>query len=326
MVHGRRRSAAFTLVELLVVIAIIGVLVALLLPAVQAAREAARRSQCLNNMRQVALALHNYEESHQQLPGGSGYRVRPGIWASDILGFAEQATIAQRLDPKLYLDEGANLNLVQSIVLPMFICPSDPQSSEPILKGRRHLAGHDHNPTQAQGLWYTASVGPTAPDRCDFGSSGAVCMGCDWGTRSSLGYNFCAPCVNNSRAACADSNQCVGMFCRDADGTPFRQVTDGLSNTIMLGETLPGDCIWNCLFCDNNPLGSTHIPLNTRESDEGQPVIPWRTSGYKSMHAGGVVNVAMGDASVTSLSDAVDYLVYNALGSRAAGENVTVQQ
>jgi prepilin-type processing-associated H-X9-DG protein len=135
-----------------------------------------------------------------------------------------------------------------------------------------------------------------------------------------LGYNFCAPCVGNPRTPCLDGERCVGPFCRDALGTRLREVADGLSNTIVLGETLPGDCIWNCLFCDNNPLASTHIPLNTMESDNGQPVVPWRTSGFKSLHAGGVVNFAFGDGSVAPLIETMDHVALNALGSRAAGE------
>src|SRR5438067_9724665 len=95
---SRRRSVrrlAFTLVELLVVIAIIGVLVALLLPAVQAAREAARRTQCTNHLKQLGVALHNFEGAKKSLPAGSGYtRVEPkGNWVVAILPYMEETSI-----------------------------------------------------------------------------------------------------------------------------------------------------------------------------------------------------------------------------------------
>jgi prepilin-type N-terminal cleavage/methylation domain-containing protein/prepilin-type processing-associated H-X9-DG protein len=317
------KRKGFTLVELLVVIAIIGVLVALLLPAVQAAREAARRVQCTNNLRQIGIAILNYETAKKALPFGSGYRTKPGTWVTETMPYIEQGTVTESLDFSKYLNEAPNLSIVQSLVVSGFICPSDPQGSTPILKGRRHLGGHDHNPTEAQGLWYPASVGPTVPDRCDFGTAGAVCMGCDWGTRKELGYNYCAFCVSSSRTPCPVPDRCVGPFCRDPQAIGLKEISDGLSNTLLIGETLPGHCIWNCLFCDNNPLASTHIPLNIMESDDGQPVVPWRTSGYKSLHSGGIVNFVFCDGSVSSLSETIDHLAYNALGSRAVGESIS---
>ena len=98
--HGIRLARrAFTLVELLVVIAIIGILVALLLPAVQAAREAARRTSCTNNIRQLGLALVNYHDAHKTLPFGSGYlNARTGTWVSAILPYMEEQSLYDRFD------------------------------------------------------------------------------------------------------------------------------------------------------------------------------------------------------------------------------------
>ena len=90
----RKASRGFTLVELLVVIAIIGVLVALLLPAVQSAREAARRSQCLNNLKQLGLALHNHHDSQQMLPPMWGLNGEYGTWAMPTLDYLEQQNLA----------------------------------------------------------------------------------------------------------------------------------------------------------------------------------------------------------------------------------------
>jgi len=124
----RRKPGGFTLVELLVVIAIIGILVALLLPAVQAAREAARRSQCTNNMKQLGLALHNYHDVFKRFP--SGYIRRSGDndgwgWAAFSLPFLEQ----QNIYDKLGIGQGAKLpdapTADTKTVIDAFICPSD---------------------------------------------------------------------------------------------------------------------------------------------------------------------------------------------------------
>ena len=132
----RNRNRGFTLVELLVVIAIIGILVALLLPAVQAAREAARRMSCSNNVKQLVLALHNYHDVHKALPFGHLYRgVLDGDpanatggsgfgWGYSILPFVEQKQLADQFDPAMSIGLGTNAVLVQEF-LPNFSCPSD---------------------------------------------------------------------------------------------------------------------------------------------------------------------------------------------------------
>ncbi len=134
------RKRGFTLVELLVVIAIIGVLVALLLPAVQAAREAARRTQCKNNLKQIALALHNYEQSFKVFPPSSTSRFGAGVWnypgtgptdpnlhlhsfASLLLPYLEQGSIADQIDYNVSALAPAN-RPIASQILPVYRCPS----------------------------------------------------------------------------------------------------------------------------------------------------------------------------------------------------------
>ena len=137
-----RREDGFTLVELLVVIAIIGILIALLLPAVQAAREAARRSQCANNMKQFGLALHNYHDTHRAFPAGAGPGVMnpdnssgPNSWEAwggiaGLLPFMEQSPLYDRCNFSYYCDAtGANNNQAATRVsIAGFQCPSDPNS------------------------------------------------------------------------------------------------------------------------------------------------------------------------------------------------------
>jgi prepilin-type N-terminal cleavage/methylation domain-containing protein/prepilin-type processing-associated H-X9-DG protein len=336
------KARAFTLVELLVVIAIIGILVALLLPAIQAAREAARRSQCTNNLKQIGVGLQNYADTNRAFPGGSTYThpSQVGNWVTAIMPFMEETESAEvavagltALKPNP--SGNASLPAVQRIGtfhVSVFICPSDPRSDDPF---KRNLPGQPkmirsqpegfgtNNPPASQALWYTGSVGPTCPDACDFASTRDACMGCNFGTPG-LTWSFCAPCFNQPNAPpCPDKSIGVGIFARWVDGTSLKRVTDGLSHTIAVGETLPFDTIWNCLFCDNHPLTSTQIPINIREADDpANPGMlrPWRSHGYKSQHAGGV-NVVMGDGSVQFLEETIDYLLYNAMGTRGANDS-----
>ena len=129
---------AFTLVELLVVIAIIAMLVTLLLPAVQAAREAVRRAQCQNNLRQVALALHNYHGAAARLPYGSptccgGPETNGGVWSSMILPFMEEQSLYDQFDWTSHIKDPKHALLVQTVI-PTYICPSG-------LRGQSDLYG-----------------------------------------------------------------------------------------------------------------------------------------------------------------------------------------
>jgi prepilin-type N-terminal cleavage/methylation domain-containing protein len=309
---------AFTLVELLVVIAIIGILVALLMPAVQAARETARRMQCSNNLKQITLALTIYQTTHRTLPYGSGDccdrsnpRAWGGVWPTMILPQLEQQNLHSAIDFNKHTQD-LPANIVQT-VMPTYICPSDGHAGNAVLSNRFAA----HNPGKAAGLWYTACMGPTTPDQCPFCNANAppsptnfCCQGHNWGTQPGDGY---------------PEGNSVGMFGRFRKTTSMAKVRDGLSNTIMVGETLPRTCAFISMFAVNFNVTSTTIPLNTLDSDEASPGTNWwRTSGYKSKHPGGVT-IGMGDGSIHFINDSMDYRLYNALGTIAGGEAASLR-
>ena len=224
--NSLRNRSGFTLVELLVVIAIIGILVGLLLPAVQAAREAARRMQCSNNMRQLGIAVHNYESAYKRLPSGwvDNYRSgEPGWgWAAGLLPFMEGGNIHNQIDFRIAIEEEIH-HEVREVVVNTFLCPSDP--GETIFRigaggDHDHDHGHDHRSFNR--------LDEDADEHLfDISRSNYVAM---FGTFELED----APYRGN------------GMFYGNSK-TKFADVTDGLSNTLMIGErgSRLGYSIWH---------------------------------------------------------------------------------
>jgi prepilin-type N-terminal cleavage/methylation domain-containing protein len=308
-------ARGFTLVELLVVIAIIGVLVALLLPAVQEAREASRRIKCSNNLKQIALALHNYEDTHKRLPFGTPVwcTANGSNWAVSIFPHIELGNLQDKLDLSgNFKTTPQNVAVIQQVTkLPAWICPSDPAAAKPV------MARHVHNITPAHALWYPACMGPTHMDQCPYcanttpSESNYCCQGWNFGTQAGGGF---------------PAGSFFGMFGRTPTAIKLGEVTDGLSNTWMVGETLPAHCKFMGIFSQNFPLSGTSIPLGTMVDrgvgKPGEDTEWYRSCGYKSQHRSGA-NFALGDASVRFVMNGIDYKLYNELGSRAGGEAVS---
>jgi len=231
--------------------------------------------------------------------------------------FMELTTLYNSMDSRGNLRNTLINRTAATTILPTWICPSDPSGSTPIFSNR--FAAHNVNP--GHGLWYAGSIGPTQMDSCPFCPAGTTpsdsnycCQGNNFGTGAGNGY---------------PTGSSVGMFGRSIRAIRLGHVTDGLSNTIMLGETLPGHCDFLGLFALNFPLSGTSIPLNTMESDvAGAPgatrFFPagsnwFRVCGFKSMHTGGA-QFARGDGGIQFLSASIDYRIYNNMGTRAGGE------
>jgi len=300
-----RRRPAFTLVELLVVIAIIGILVALLLPAIQAAREAARRSECINNLKQIGVAMHNYHDTYKALPPGWIYNGtanrREFGWAVNLLPFIEQQALYDRLEPnrtRLHAlttnpAPSADIQAALQTSLSAYLCPSD-QSKK--------LADNEN-----------------------FGSLSA------WRLAKS-NYIACAAWSNRSISGTTryptHAYDCGGMFFGNSY-LNLADCLDGTSQTIMVSERdyRHHAATWAGVG-RNDSYGNTGTPrctfrgsfrINYDYDAVGQPQN--QAKGWASEHPGGV-NVLMGDARVNFLPDATDRTILQYMCLRDDGQAV----
>lgn len=337
MTPGQRTRSAFTLVELLVVVAIIGILVALLLPAVQAARESARRGQCSNNLKSISLACLNYESSRRGLPPASSNtpveRDNSLGWQVFILPYLEESALATNIDAN-YAERAESLALANDVVVPQYQCPSDPDIQTE--RGRKY---------DIRVMSYAGVLGSyfsrSGVDQCD-PTSGDACVGDE--SASDFG------------AVNLDGLMVVDRL------NPLRRATDGLSKTALVGERWYQLRTWTfgsyyqerddsaaAATPPRGPQRKTAVssaknfdrryPPNAdlervgfyRLHEEGdRPALPagaektvrYNNLPFGSFHPGGV-HFALGDGSVRFVNDDLDEEAYLALGSRDGGEVVT---
>jgi len=315
--NGVLRLPGFTLIELLVVIAIIGVLVGLLLPAVQQAREAARRSACGNKLKQLGLAALNYVDVNGRLPytnkryGGTwGQSVNhKGSFLVQMLPYMEQNTLYDGLD---FTSNTQDVEWqvvggkpLYAHVLSDLRCPSDQHS--------------------ADGTYLDTSTGQTRACSNYSGSMG------------SQNNNSCSCATHNNhfgngpvvRADTEDGNQISGVIGHFWWSAKLRDITDGQSKTILFGEVRP-QCAWHVRkgWCNINSVYTgtgIAINFNTCEGEPGtgsgcnQYSGQWACSqGFKSQHPGGAL-FAFCDGSVQFLQETINMVTYQALGDRRDG-------
>jgi prepilin-type N-terminal cleavage/methylation domain-containing protein/prepilin-type processing-associated H-X9-DG protein len=316
----RRNNSGFTLVELLVVIAIIGILIALLLPAVQAAREAARRSQCLNNLKQLGLAMHNFHDTKKTLPP-TGSNCCWGTWQMIVLDFMEQENLASLYqnwggaNPTLRYGGAPNTTNVTTKRIATLTCPSD-IANAPISS----LTSHNYN----------VNLGNTG--RAQQATLNGVTFG-------GAPFHQIGKIVYVSTDPNHTTTTPGGHVVRPQKGVPFNEILDGLSNTLMVGEVLQGTgtdlrgFTWwgpaagfsahnppNSPIRDNVDQNCNHQPtLNLPCQVFSNPANP-TTLAARSRHPGGV-QVLMCDGSSRFVAQNISVVIWRGASTARGGES-----
>jgi prepilin-type N-terminal cleavage/methylation domain-containing protein/prepilin-type processing-associated H-X9-DG protein len=310
-----QRRSGFTLIELLVVISIIAVLIALLLPAVQSAREAARRIQCVNNLKQIGLALHNYVESRGVLPGADMvFNVTELSALTNILPYLEQSNVYNTVNMAFNYQDPTNTTAMYTVING-FICPSDLPSAVPALGAQTNYMAN-----MGSGIVWQASINQNAtmppPNGVFYGDSSTRFAAITDGLSNTSFY---------SERILADGNNSI-----------VSPIADVFFSVAF--PTTPDQAMQQCNALNINDL-STQFPLFMGA--------PWlcgqhiflhvtppnsRSCGFfaalravmpaSSRHSGGV-NTLFGDGSVKFIKNSIDLQTWRALGTRAGGEVIS---
>lgn len=333
MTHRARESRAFTLVELLVVIAIIGILVALLLPAIQAARESARRAQCQNNLKQIGVALHNFEGTNRVYPASyTGVPGSAGNWSAQVLllPYLEQGSLYEPVE----LDRGCTDIYIGGVRLsahriPTYLCPDEIND-----KGRYDNSGQPKHWPLSYG--YNAGTWLVWDPTGKRGGSGAF-----------------YPYSRLTHAAFTDGLTSTLAFAEVKAYEPyFRNLSQAgsmpiptdASQVCLGGDFKPntGHTEWSEGRCHQTGFTATFTPntkvtcatggqmydvnwTNQQEGIAGATARTYAAITSRSYHAGGIVNALLMDASVRPISESIDLATWQALATRNGGESISVR-
>ena len=342
---------AFTLVELLVVIAIIGVLVALLLPAVQAAREAARRMSCANNVKNVALAIHNFHDSKKHLPfevnksteGREEYRL-PG-------GTAEQAAPSKYRTTNRMTGKGWIVDVLPQLELQVMYNAIRKGFDDPSATQMNFAA----TPTNGRGMGrmeireymddqlpvLTCPSDESAKPRIGnygWGNQGTQAIptavtsykGVAGDTAVGEVFGFGGLWSSSQWGSipdCFETLGCNGLFWKMSYYEPlsFKQIPDGLTNTLMIGEAVADQDLHAMAYYADGDWASCNMQLNYYHPGGEETLVDnWADlRGFRSKHPGGV-HFAMADASVQFIAEGINHTLYRALSTRDGGETASL--
>lgn len=298
---------AFTLIELLVVIAIIAVLIALLLPAVQQAREAARRSQCKNNLKQLGLAMLNYHDTHrayaanyaQRPSGGSGQTIADTgrSWLMFILPYIDNANLYNQINFNGPLVGNTVNTTVAQTIVPTYLCPSDADNQ-----------GKMGNRSDVSAIWAVNNYKAVA--------------GSNWAS-GLAGWNPVKTTGGKNANQTDGLNLGNGILCSNQTNvnppTRIRDILDGTTNTLMIGECLPDWTSWAWWYNPNAVTATCAIPLNqVLKVAKNQGDWP-NNYAFFSRHSGGG-HFALCDGSVRFVTENINLNTYRALATISAGE------